>query len=70
MAMTLTVPDDIENAATEIAGRCGTSLEEILLSTLRINIIDIPQELRDEVAMWELASEIDIAKVERECGLG
>jgi hypothetical protein len=69
MALTLTVPDDLERAATELAGRCGMSPEDVLLTTLRNNIMDIPPELRDEMAMWELASELDIAKVEREHGL-
>jgi predicted transcriptional regulator len=69
MAMTLTVPDDLEKAANELADQCGASPESILLSAIRNQLLEIPSELREEMAMWELASETDVARVEREYGL-
>lgn len=70
MPTMIAVPDEIVEAAAEAADRCGTSTEQLLISALRNQFVDLPQELLDEMAMFELASEMDIAKFEKDNGLG
>lgn len=70
MPTMIAVPDEIVEAAEQAAHRCGSSTEQLLISALRNQFVDLPEELLDEMAAWELASETDFARVELEHGLG
>jgi len=70
MSMTITIPDEIADRATEIAERTGITPEQLLLDTLRRQqLLSVPPELREEFEMWELASEEDIAAFDRREGI-
>jgi len=66
MAMTIEVPDEIAEAANELAARSGTAAEKLLLDALRIQFLSVPEDLREEFAMWERASDEDFEKFIRE----
>ncbi len=63
MSLTLDVPDEIAFAATDLAPRAGLSTEELLLHTLRCELIEISPSLQEELRLWEQASEEDVATV-------
>jgi hypothetical protein len=64
MTMTLQLPDEIAMAATELAKRAGLTTEELLVNTLRRELMDPVGSLKEELRLWELASEEDIAALE------
>ena len=63
MRITLDVPDDVAQLAHEIAEEVGESRERILSDALRWHFAADAPALRAEFAQWELASEIDAAKL-------
>lgn len=65
MSYTLAVPDDIAEAAEEMAQRCGQSKESLLLNVLRVHFPLIPAELQEEFDALEQASDEDFLMVER-----
>lgn len=65
MALTITVPDEIAQAARELAEAEGTSAESLLLAALRAHFPPVPPELQEEFDAWERASDEDMAKLDR-----
>ena len=65
MSYTLTVPDDIVEAAEEVAQRSGQSRESLLLNALRVHFPPISGELQEEFDALEQASDEDFLMVER-----
>jgi hypothetical protein len=62
MAITLTVPADIEDTVREEARRRGVPEEQLILDGLRMRFIDIDPDLQAEFDQLERASDEDFAK--------
>lgn len=62
MSMTLTVPDDIAQAAQVIAKANGTTAESLLLRALAAHFPPVPEELQAEFDAWEAASDEDMSR--------
>ena len=63
MRITLDIPDEVVAWAEEVARKSRTNRDTILNDALRAQLsIDSP-ELWAEFAQWQLASEIDAAKL-------
>lgn len=69
MTLTLDLPHEIAAAAEDLARRAGVTPEELLLDTLRRELVQMPESLEDELRLWELASEEDIATFKEREGL-
>ena len=63
MKITLDVPEDVAELAEQIADEVGQSRETVLSEALRWHFSTDSPALRAEMAQWELASEIDAAKM-------
>ena len=67
MAMNITIPDEIAQAAEALARDTGSSAERVLVEALKAHFPPIPPELQAEFDAWERASDQDGALVgERE----
>ncbi len=64
MSYTLTVPNDIAEAAEEMAQRSGQSKDSLLLNALRVYFPPISAELQAEFDAFELVSDEDFLMVE------
>ncbi len=69
MPLTIEVPDDIARAARQVAESKGTNANEVILDTLRSRFLAFPEDLLEEMRIWESASEQDIAKFNRREGI-
>ena len=58
--MTLTIPEDIADAASALAARTGASPEALLLGALQAHFPPLPPELQSELNAWNQASDEDI----------
>ncbi len=65
MSYTLAVPDDIAEAAEEMAQRSGQSKDSLLLNVLRLHFPPIAAELQAEFDAFEQASDEDFLMVEQ-----
>ena len=63
MRITLDVPDEVIAWAEEIAEKADTDRDTILNDALRAQLSIDSSVLKAEFAQWELASEIDAAKM-------
>lgn len=63
MRITLDVPDEVVAWADEVAVKAGTDRDAILNDALRAQLSTDSRELKEELAQWQLASEIDAAKL-------
>ena len=66
MSMTITIPDEIAQAAEEMARSSGTSPEQLLLQALQAHFPPVSSELQDEFDAWERASDEDMTRLEAE----
>jgi hypothetical protein len=66
LALTLTIPFEIESAAKKMASATGTTPERLLLDALRAHFPPLPEELQAEFDAWELASDQDMAALQDE----
>jgi hypothetical protein len=57
--MTVTVPDEIAEAAQELSKHTGVEPEQLLIKALRIHFPPVPPELQAEFEAWDRASEED-----------
>jgi len=67
--MTVTVPDEIAEAALELAKHTGVDPEQLIIKALRAYFPPVPPELHAEFEAWDRASEEDAARIERELEL-
>jgi hypothetical protein len=67
--ITITVPDEIAEAAEALAKIEGASPEALLLDALRAHFPPVPTELQEEFEAWERASDEDMARLEGQEGL-
>lgn len=59
MSLTLTVPDNIAQAAEQMARTSGSSTEVVLLKALEAHFPPVSPKLQDEFDAWNAASEED-----------
>lgn len=64
--MTLTIPDEIAQAAQVLAQRGAASPEQLLLRALAAHFPPVPPALQDEMDAWERASDEDMARFDHE----
>jgi len=64
MGLVLNVPDEIAEAATEMAERFGETPEHWLLNALKVHFPPIPEELQAEFDALERASDEDFLRFE------
>ena len=62
MPLTIEVPDDVLDSAREWAERHGCTVEDVLIEKLRLYFVPVPDDLKEEFAMWERASDEDFAE--------
>ena len=67
--MTVTVPDEIAEAAQELSKHTGVEPEQLLIQALRIHFPPVPPELQAEFEAWDRASEEDEFRLEQKLGL-
>lgn len=69
MPLTITVPDDIAQAAQALANASGASPEEVLIEALHAHFPPLSAELQEEFDAWERASDEDMARLDEQEGL-
>ena len=67
--MTLTIPEEIAQAAHALSQSTGIAPERLLLRALQAHFPPVPPELQAEFDAWELASDEDMAKMNVQAGL-
>lgn len=60
--MTLTVPNDIAEAATTLAHARNTTAAPLLLQALAAHFPPLPDDLHEEFEMWEADSDEDMER--------
>lgn len=70
MPLTITVPDDVAQAAAALAEAAGTTPEALLLTALKAHFPPLSPELQEEFEAWERASDEDMARLDEREGLG
>lgn len=70
MALTLTVPDEIAQAAQEMAQAAGLTPETLLLQALHAHFPPVPDALQAEFEAWDAASDEDMARLDTEAQVG
>ena len=65
MTLTLAVPEEIAQAAKQVAQRTGSSPEIVLIQALRAHFPPVSTELQAELDAWNAASDEDLARFER-----
>ena len=61
--MTVTVPDEIAEAAQELSKHTGVEPEQLPIKALRIHFPPVPPELQAEFEAWDRASEEDALRL-------
>ncbi len=67
--MTLSIPQDIAQAAQDMASHTGTTAEHLLLQALQAHFPPLTPELQSEFDAWEQASDDDMARLNAREGL-
>jgi mRNA interferase MazF len=65
VTLTLAVPEEIAQAAKQVAQRTGSSPETVLIQALRAHFPPVSTELQAELDAWNAASDEDLARFER-----